>query len=131
MAPPEWKPTVYHDTVEYWRGCERKELVIARCDACETWVHPPRALCPNCWSDAIGHYPVSGRASVYSYTAVPAPSPFGASVTIWAELAEQERLIVVADLDPAEQEIAIGDRLELAWRDQGEGRVPMFRKARS
>lgn len=125
----EWKPTVYHDTVEYWRGCERGELVIARCDACQTWVHPPRPMCPNCWSDAIGHYPVSGQASVYSYTSVPAPSRYGASTTVWAELAEQARLIVVADLDPADKQVAIGDQLELAWRDQGGGRVPVFRKA--
>lgn len=127
---PEWRPTVYHDTVEYWRGCERGELVIARCDDCQTWVHPPRAMCPKCWSDAIGHYPVSGRARVYSYTASPAPSPLGATTTVWAELEEQPRLIVVADLDPADGTPAIGEPLELAWREQGAGRVPIFRKGR-
>ena len=127
--PSDWKPTVYHDTVEYWRGCERRELVIARCEACRNWLHPPRPVCPNCWSDDIGRHAVSGRATVYSYTSVPRPSRFGATTTVWAELVEQERLIVVADLDPADGDIAIGDALELAWREQGEGRVPIFRKA--
>jgi len=124
----EWKPTVYHDTVEYWRGCERSELVIARCDSCETWIHPPRAVCPKCWSDDVGHYPVAGKAKVYSYASIPSPSRFGATTTLWAELVEQDRLIVVADLDPATPDVAIGDDLEVAWREQGAGRVPIFRK---
>ncbi len=126
---PNWKPTVYHDTVAYWAGCERRELVIARCRSCETWIHPPRAMCPNCWSDDIGHFPVSGRATVYSYAAVPVPGPYGATTTLWAELEEQARLIVVADLDPASPDIGVGDRLVLDWREQGEGRVPIFSKA--
>src|ERR1700722_7048935 len=116
--PSDWKPTVYHDTVEYWRGCERRELVIARCEACQTWVHPPRPICPQCWSDNIGRHAVSGRARVYSYTSVPRPSPVGASTSVWAELVEQSPLLGVPDLEPASNQIAIGDALELSWREQ-------------
>jgi len=132
MADP-WKPTANHDTKHYWAGCERRELVLARCEECRQWIHPPRGVCPRCWSDRIAHEAISGRGRVYSFVVLPAArqGPDAQDkVTVWAELEEQERLIVVADLAPSERgfEIMIGDRLELTWGEHRGAAVPNFRK---
>jgi uncharacterized OB-fold protein len=124
-----WKPTIYHDTVEYWAGCKRQELIIARCKACGRWMHPPRAVCQICWSDTLAYERVSGNATVYSFTGLAKPNHHGATTTIWGELTEQQRLIVVADLDdPNPRELSIGDAVTIGWRPLGETFVPVFRK---
>jgi len=49
---------------------------VQRCTACGTHRFYPRALCPSCHADGFAWVPVSGRASVYSFTIVHrAPSP--------------------------------------------------------
>jgi hypothetical protein len=126
-----WKPHVYHDTRKYWEGCARKELWIARCQDCGWWLHPPRGVCPKCWSDNIGHEQVSGRAKVFTYIVLgkDRPGAGGARVTLWAELVEQPRLIVVADrIGGDEENLAIGDDLVLDWRDHMGFPVPVFRR---
>ena len=126
----EWSPRVDYDTQAYWEGCERQELIIARCRDCSLWLHPPHAVCPECWSDNIGREPVSGDASIYSFTVTPGARRPGhtVAITVWAELAEQERLIIVADLEPCDAaSVAIGMPLQLTWGQHGTATIPMFR----
>jgi len=125
-----WKPQLNYDTKDYWEGCERKELIIARCGDCKHWIHPPKAVCPACWSDNIGHEKASGEATIFTFTVMP-PRGEGknASVTIWGELAEQKQLLLIADLDGGyEDGIEIGDKLELVWVDFHGFTVPGFRR---
>jgi uncharacterized OB-fold protein len=131
MAEPSaaWEPAIYHDTVAYWAGCKRRELLIARCKACGRWMHPPRAVCQKCWSDVIVHESVSGDAIVYSFTSLAKPNRYGALTTVWGELAEQERLILVADFDdPEPRMLSIGDTVTIGWRPMGDTFVPVFRR---
>jgi uncharacterized protein len=115
------------DTAAYWAGCDEQRLLIARCETCRRWIHPPKGVCPRCWGTAIAHEEVSGAAKVYSFTeaadreAIPA--------TVWAELLEQERLIVIGALLPALGKIEIGDELTLCWQETEDGWSPAFRRA--
>jgi uncharacterized OB-fold protein len=52
----------------YERAAATGRLHLQRCDACGTWRHPPRVLCPSCGSDAASFQPVSGRGTVFSWT---------------------------------------------------------------
>ena len=119
---------INHDTAAYWDGCRAKRLVIARCENCARWIHPPAAICPGCWSDSIGHHAVSGEARVYSFTVTPRSTGQEPAVTVWAELVEQSRLIVIGELDGGgAARIAIGDPLAVAWTEEPDGPVPAFR----
>ena len=125
-----WKPQLNYDTAAYWEGCARKELIITRCQDCKYWIHPPKALCPSCWSDNIGHEKANGAATIYTFTVMP---PRGeaknSSVTIWGELAEQEHLFLIADLEGGFVEgVEIGDPIKLSWVDFHGSTVPGFRK---
>jgi uncharacterized OB-fold protein len=135
-----WKPQLNYDTAAYWDGCTRKELMIARCEDCKYWIHPPKALCPSCWSDNIGHEKASGKGSIFSFTVMPSTTdrrmslpPLGESnnsnVTVWAELDEQQRLFLVGDLQGGYVEgVEIGDRVETVWVDFHGSTVPGFRR---
>ena len=121
------KRRVDADTRIYWQGCSEHKLMIARCQACRTYIHPPAGICPNCWSDDIGHEAVSGKARVYTFTETPSKDGDNA-VTVWAELVEQERLIVLGALDKGSGSLRIGDELRVIWHDLDGGAVPAFAK---
>lgn len=117
-----------HDTAEYWRGASEKRLMIARCNECSHWIHPPRACCPLCWSDDIGHQSPSGRAVLYSFTIQP-NGPKGEPLIMgWAELEEQKRLLVIGPVSGAAPDaIQIDSPLSLEWIPHGDGFLPAFR----
>ena len=116
------------DTFPYWEGCRHKKLLILRCLDCGFWIHPPLAVCSSCWSEKIEAQEVSGKAGVYSFTVTPLPERASSFVTVWAELREQERLIVIGQLIGANSaNIEIGDPLVLDWVGLGDHFVPAFR----
>src|SRR3546814_9910939 len=90
-----WPSRLDRDTAPYWEGLAKRELIIARCQDCRYWIHPPRACCPSCWSDNVGHDTPSGKATLYSYLVQPIAPGEPPSVVGWAELEEQERLLEI------------------------------------
>ena len=60
-----------HDTLSYWEGLRERKLTLTRCGDCQQWIHPPKACCPICWSDNIGHEQPSGEATLFSYLVQP------------------------------------------------------------
>jgi uncharacterized OB-fold protein len=55
-------------TEPFWSGAREHRLVIQRCRHCGLYVHLPRPVCRRCQSLELGHEPVSGRGTVYSWT---------------------------------------------------------------
>jgi hypothetical protein len=55
---------VDHDNKELYRGWLQRELRLNRCGGCGTWHHPPRPVCPSCWSTEVVPTRVSGRGRV-------------------------------------------------------------------
>lgn len=51
----------------FWTGGANGTLMISWCPACERYVQPPAADCPEC-EGAMVPRAVSGRGSVYTYT---------------------------------------------------------------
>jgi len=120
---------INHDTAAYWQGASQKELVLARCQDCRHWIHPPRACCPECWSDAITHESPSGKATLYSYTVQSGGPGRPPLILGWAELDEQKRLMVVGPISAATPEtIEIGSRLSLEWIEVENTHIPAFRQ---
>ena len=119
------------DNVAYYRGLSDQRLLIHRCRECRVWHHPPRSVCPRCWSRDVAAEPVSGRGTIALLTILRygAPQPgvdYSAGHALVAvELEEQAGLRVsstIVGTDPAE--LRIGAPVELVWRDV-EGRSPM------
>jgi uncharacterized OB-fold protein len=55
-------------TEPFWAGARAGQLVIQRCRSCGLFIHLPRPVCRRCQSFDLGHKPVSGRGTVYSFT---------------------------------------------------------------
>ena len=68
MSPTRPLPALTVDNRAFWTGGKRGELLIYRCQECGYYVHPPVRYCPRCESRHVEAEPVSGRASVASFT---------------------------------------------------------------
>ena len=126
-----------HDNKDLYRGWLRRELRIHRCRECERWHHPPRPICPHCWSTKIVPTPVCGRGKIYlkmllhqgpevpevDYREGPHP-------VITVELEEQTGLRFTSTmLECASDEIEIGMAVELVWTERHAAPFPAFRPA--
>lgn len=61
----DWEPTR-----GFWRAAQRRELAIPRCGDCGALVWYPKPACPRCDAAAPPWAPVSGRATLFSWTVV-------------------------------------------------------------
>jgi hypothetical protein len=61
-------PRVTPETAHFWTGGEHGELRFLRCRECGTYIHPPTPLCPDDLSRDLVVEPVSGRATVATFT---------------------------------------------------------------
>jgi acetyl-CoA acetyltransferase/uncharacterized OB-fold protein len=61
-------PALEPESERFWRACREGRLEITRCTACAWYVHPPRPVCPRCGGREVAWEPVTGRATVVSYT---------------------------------------------------------------
>jgi uncharacterized OB-fold protein len=100
---------VDHDTKGLYRGWLDRRLLLNRCADCGRWHHPPKPICPACWSTAVVPTEVSGRGTV-----------------------EQEALrftstVVECPVD----ELRIGMPVELTWLERDGAPFPAFRPAAS
>jgi uncharacterized OB-fold protein len=102
------------------------ELALNRCAACATWHHPPRSMCPRCWSDDVVATPVSGRGTVHLLIGLhrgeSAPVP-----VVTVELVEQRGLRFTSRLLDCEYPAAaIGLAVELRWIERDGAPFPVF-----
>jgi len=126
---------VERDSAAFYRGWLAHELRMQRCADCGHWHHPPRPMCPRCWSWNVVPTPVSGRGTVHllillrqgpsapgvDYAAGPHPV-----ATI--ELEEQAGLRFTSTvIDCPVDDLAIGMPVELAWIERCGAPFPVFR----
>lgn len=123
-----------HDNKDFYRGLLEGELRVNRCRDCGTWHHPPKPVCPACWSFDVDATPVTGRGVIHLVTFLhqgpPAPevdysTPY-AVVTV--ELEEQEGLRYTGTVVGAPNgRILIGAPVELEWIERDGVPHPAFR----
>lgn len=121
------------DNIEYYRGLLRSELMVNRCQACRTWHHPPRPVCPHCWSERVVPTEVSGDARIFMHTVLhlgPAAEgiDYEAGYTlVTAELVEQEGLRISAPLvNGGTTEPELGAPVRLTWVERDGHPLPAF-----
>ena len=78
LAPlaPKMTPT----SAPFWAALGEGRVVLQQCDGCGAWVFYPRPRCPLCLSAALSWKPVSGRATLTTWTHCSRPTapPFTA-----------------------------------------------------
>ncbi|KOG60050.1 Zn-ribbon domain-containing OB-fold protein [Streptomyces flaveolus] len=116
-------------THPYWEAAARGRLLIRRCGACGRAHHYPREFCPHCWSEEVAWEEASGRATLYTWSAVHRNDlpPFSARVPYLAavvDLAEGPRMMTEL-VDSPEHGLRDGMPLRVTFRDG----FPAFRAA--
>jgi len=88
-------PQVDEESVPFWEGTARGELLVQRCDSCATLRFPPRPMCHVCQSTARSWAPMAGTGTIWSFV-VPHPPLLEA----YAALAPYNVILVELDEDP-------------------------------
>lgn len=116
----------------YWTGGANGELLIHYCAACERWVHPPAKCCGVC-SGPLEARPVSGRATLFSFTVneqvfnPEVAPPYTIAIVV---LDEQEDLRLPTNIvGGSSATLEIGMPMRLVFERNGEHFVPLFEVA--
>jgi uncharacterized protein len=128
--PDTW---INHDNKEFYRGWLERRLLVNRCDDCGHWHHPPKPVCPSCWSSNVTATEVSGRGTVHLliqlHQGPPAPGVDYATPLPVAtvELEEQAGLRYTSGLiNASPDQLAIGTAVQLTWTSRYDAPYPVF-----
>ena len=124
-----------HDTKHLFRAWLDKRFVITRCQDCQRFHHPPKPICPECWSSNLKLTEVSGRGTAHLVMLLRqgAPAPDvdyskGPHPVVTVELEEQEGLRFTSTVvDCPLEDIRIGLPVELSWIERFGSPFPVFR----
>lgn len=128
-----------HDNKAFYRGLLKQTLLMDRCGDCAHWFHPPRSICPQCWSRNIQPAAVKGSGTIhlliFLHQGPPAP---GVSYdkphpVATVEFDEQPGLRYTSTvIGTPNDELSIGQRVHLVWIDRSTGSdpkpVPVFER---
>jgi len=131
-------PVIDDTNRHYWEAAREHRLVMLRCGACGTWVHPPRGACRVCQSDQLAPEELSGRGHVYSWSVMNSPGNPGFEdlipyAVLVVELEEQRGLFTIGNIvDCPLEEIEMGMPLEVTFEQLTEEiTLPQWQRARS
>ena len=114
-------PAVTPLTEPFWSAARAHRLVMQQCRACDAYRFPPDVGCYSCGSREAAWSPVSGRATLYSWTVTYPPLlPYFQERVPWpvvvVELEEGPRMVTNL-LDVAVEEYRIGMSLKVDFED--------------
>ena len=125
---------VDHDNAPHYRGLLERRLLLNRCDDCGTWHHPPRSVCPACWSRTVTATEVRGEGTIAMLTFLhqrprrAGGDDDGPYPVVAVELIEQPGLRVAATImDAQPEQIVLDAAVELAWVERDGRPVAAFR----
>jgi len=115
----------------FWEATRRHELMVQRCNRCQTYLWGPEWICHNCRSFDLGWVQVAGHGRIYSWERVwhPVHSALRQAcpyVVVLVELPEAGNVRMVGNLlgDPL-QEMVIGSEVEAVFEDHDEQQVTL------
>ena len=108
---------------EFWEATARHELLVQRCNACQTFQWGPEFICHDCLAFDMGWHRVSGRGRIYSwerpwYPVHPALREGVPYIVVLVELPDAGNVRMVGNLlgDP-KQEVRIGAEVVAVFED--------------
>jgi len=121
-------PAISERTAAFWTGGANGELLIARCQACGWWLHPPLPVCRRCHGRDIRPEAASGHGTVWSFTINRyqwSPSMPPPQVIAEVELAEQPGLRLLTSVVGCD-EVTIGMPVRVRFEQAGDAWIPVF-----
>jgi uncharacterized OB-fold protein len=115
-----------YDTAPFWDGCDAHELRITRCKDCGTWIHFPKGVCPNCWSDNVAVETVEGGGRVVTFSIPRVADGAEPIITALVALDQAVGVRVLGRLEAKVSDVRIGMAVAVAWRDYHGQPVPEF-----
>jgi uncharacterized OB-fold protein len=127
-------PKLGDDNREFWTGGAQGELRFWRCQDCGFYVHPYSPMCPIDYSKNLKVEPVSGRATLASYTVNSQnwmPGPETPYIVAIIECVEQVGLRLTTNLincaiDDAKIGMPVRVTFELHPDADGDVYIPLF-----
>lgn len=119
----------------FWDAVHAGRLVLQRCTACRTTVHPPQLLCPHCRTATLAWQDAPDGATVFACTVVhhaahPAVREALPYVIVLATLEAGARMVLgLADpsADPSADAVRPGMRGRVVMRTSAQGiTLPQF-----
>jgi len=123
-------PRHWPDTEFYWTSGADGQWRFLHCCSCERIIHPPAPYCPRCGGNQTEPRPVSGAATVYSYSVVHqpfipwVPVPYVLAIVSPEEDAEVRVTTRVVECQP--EEVIIGMRVRVGFEQHGDTYLPVF-----
>ncbi len=118
-------PLVNPEAKPWFDAAAEGRLLYRRCDACGRPHHPPRSICPHCFSDAVSWRESAGTASVYSSSTLlrGTPTPY---CIAWVTLDEGVTLLTnLVDCGVAGAQIGLRVRVRFVAAEGG-AKMPVF-----
>jgi uncharacterized OB-fold protein len=132
MATPRVLPRLDAENRFFWTGGADGKLRLLRCQACATFIHPPRPVCRKCLSENVAPEPLPGTGTVDTFTV---------NYQEWRPGLETPYVIARVAIDGAPgvylttnivgcpvDAVDIGDRVRVRFEQQGEIYLPLFEK---
>jgi uncharacterized protein len=132
MSQPRILPRLDQDNRFFWTSGARGELQFLRCRDCSTFVHPPHPVCRHCLSENVAPEVVAGTGVVDTYTI---------NYQAWRPGLEVPFVVARVAIDGAPgvylttnivgcavDAVQIGDRVRVAFEQQGEVFLPLFER---
>ena len=130
VLPLRVGPYLDPDNTAFWTGGQNGRLLIHHCGDCGWWTHPASPRCRKCRSANVSPEPVSGRATVATYTVNHKAWIPGSELYIIAlvELEEQPALFLTTNLVEVDAEdVFIGMPVEVVFEESNGVWYPLFR----
>ena len=132
MSAPRVLPRLDSENRFFWTAGALGQLRFLRCQACSTFIHPPRPVCRRCLSEKVAPETVAGTGTIDTYTV---------NYQAWRPDLEVPYVIARVAIDGAPgvflttnivgcavDAVEIGDRVRVKFEQQGDVYLPLFEK---
>ena len=126
-------PTPTAASAPFWEACNRGELQLPHCRACDRLFYYPRTHCPHCGSRELDTRKAAGGGRIFSFTHVhvsfqgstwEAQLPY---TPVLVDLDEGVRMLSRL-IGEGRDAVAIGDRVTLTFAEIEGRKLPYFRR---
>lgn len=121
-------------TAAFWEACNRGELQIPHCQACDRLFYYPRTRCPHCGGDRLDTRRAAGGGRIFAFTHVHV-SFYGPTwesqlpyTPVLIDLDEGVRMLSRL-VGPGRDKVAVGDRVALTFVEIEGRKLPFFMRA--
>lgn len=118
----------------FWEATRQHKLVVQRCHTCGTFQFGPEWICHKCRANEMGWVQCSGRGKIYAFERVWHPvhkalRDKGPYLIALVELPDVGNVRMVGNLlgDP-QQDVKIGDDVEVVWEDHQDVTLVQWRR---